>query len=589
MKIAVESTKAVKPKYGNGSAPSMAADTVKLTVLDRVNFDQYISTLYFFSPQTAKAPPNAILEQGLSKTLAMHREWAGRFGLDANGDPAILLNDEGVRFVEATADVALGTNMPVEPTPELLTLYPSDDGADELMLVQVTWFACGSLVVAVNGNHLLLTAWAIATCGVGIPLHNRTTSSIFMLRNPARIEFEHRGVEFKQPPHCDALDDMEQHANASGGGDKVVVRRVHFSADMVSELKALASPPVKCVVSHLWRCISKARGLDGETPTTLKIAVNGAGRVRWQRRSLGVSDHHCRGARGHAYFRSFIDFASSGVVEKEGLVPAADPTKIVLCPDVEVNSLVGIPVNDVDFGAGRPFLFIHGYLPQEGLVFITSSSSGDGSIDAQVSLFSGAMDIFKNCCYAISGSMEEGLVVTADPTKMVHCLYVEPSPSSLEGAPPLSACHSSSITLLLCPGNGDLELAGIDPSTTFIRQYRATGAAPNLMAIMRTAVEKIDPLVSELKLTTTVDAINKASVENDKFSVELSKSKKDLTLHISAFEAATSREEGRKANGHRVETHYQLDDVRHSTLHHTMGDATRGGGDASLRNDERSC
>ncbi|KAF8673334.1 hypothetical protein HU200_048893 [Digitaria exilis] len=405
MKIAVESSKAVKPKYGNGGAPSMAADTVKLTVLDKVNFDQYISTLYFFSPQTAKAPPKAILEQGISKTLAVHREWAGRFGLDANGDPAILLNDEGVRFVEATADVALGTIMPVEPTPELLSLYPSDDGADELMLVQVTRFACGSLVVAVNGNHLVsdgygrcsfMTAWANATRGVGIPLHNRMTSSIFMPRNPARIEFEHRGIEFK-----------EQHANASGGGDKVVVRRVHFSTDMVSELKALASPPgaprpcsaVKCVVSHLWRCISKARGLDGETPTTLKIAVNGRHRMHHpeliSQKVVRVDD---------AYFRSFIDFASSGVVEKEGLVPAADPTKIVLCPDVEVNSLVGIPVNDVDFGAGRPFLFMHGYLPQEGLVFITSSSSGDGSIDAEVSLFSGAMDIFKNCCYAISGS-----------------------------------------------------------------------------------------------------------------------------------------------------------------------------------------
>nr|CAB3490310.1 unnamed protein product [Digitaria exilis] len=448
MKIAVESAKAVKPKYGNGGAPSMAADTVKLTVLDKVNFDQYISTLYFFSPQTAKAPPNAILEQGISQTLAVHREWAGRFGLDANGDPAILLNDEGVRFVEATADVALSTIMPVEPTPELLTLYPSDDGADELMLVQVTRFACGSLVVAVNGNHLVsdgygrcsfMTAWANATRGVGIPLHNRTTSSIFMPRNPARIEFEHRGIEFKQPPHCDALDDMEQHANASGGGDKVVVRRVHFSADMVSELKALASLPgasrpcsaVKCVVSHLWRCISKARGLDGETPTTLKIAVNGRHRmhhpevpegyagnvVLWACPTITVGELLAKPlwhatelisqkvARvDDAYFRSFIDFASSGVVEKEGLVPAADPTKIVLCPDVEVNSLVGIPVNDVDFGAGRPFLFMHGYLPQEGLVFITSSSLGDGSIDAEVSLFSGAMDIFKNCCYAISGS-----------------------------------------------------------------------------------------------------------------------------------------------------------------------------------------
>ena len=38
------------------------------------------------------------------------------------------------------------------------------------------------------------------------------------------------------------------------------------------------------------------------------------------------------------YFRSFIDFASSGAVEEEGLVPAADLRKTVHSPDVEVYS-----------------------------------------------------------------------------------------------------------------------------------------------------------------------------------------------------------------------------------------------------------
>ncbi|KAF8749749.1 hypothetical protein HU200_012549 [Digitaria exilis] len=298
MKITVQSSKAVKPTYGDGGAPSVAADTIKLTVLDKVNFDQYISTLYFFSPQAAKAPPNVILEQGLSKTLAVHREWAGRFGLDANGDRAILLNDEGVRFVEATADVTLSTIMPVEPMPELLKLYPSNNGADELVLVQVTRFACGSLVVSIAGNHLVsdgygrcsfMMAWSNATRCVAVPPHDRTSLSIVLTpRNPARIEFEHRGIEFKQPRCSDTLDNMEEHASASGGGDKVIVHRVHFSAEMVSKLKALALSPssprscstVKCMVSHLWRCISKARGLDRETPTTLKIAVNGRRRMR---------------------------------------------------------------------------------------------------------------------------------------------------------------------------------------------------------------------------------------------------------------------------------------------------------------------
>ena len=70
MKITVQLSKAVKPSYGDGGgAPSVAPDIVTLTVLDKVNFNQYISNLYFFCPRTA-APPNAVLEQGLAKALA---------------------------------------------------------------------------------------------------------------------------------------------------------------------------------------------------------------------------------------------------------------------------------------------------------------------------------------------------------------------------------------------------------------------------------------------------------------------------------------------------------------------------------------
>ncbi|RLM58765.1 hypothetical protein C2845_PM18G10980 [Panicum miliaceum] len=64
---------------------------ISLTVLDNVNFDQYIFNLYFFRPPAA-APSNAVLEQGLAKALAAHRRWAGRFGVDAEGDRAILIN-----------------------------------------------------------------------------------------------------------------------------------------------------------------------------------------------------------------------------------------------------------------------------------------------------------------------------------------------------------------------------------------------------------------------------------------------------------------------------------------------------------------
>uniref|UniRef100_M8C4F0 Uncharacterized protein n=1 Tax=Aegilops tauschii TaxID=37682 RepID=M8C4F0_AEGTA len=135
MKITVHSSKAVKPDYGAcGVAPASTADVVPLTVLDKANFDTYISVIYAFR---ASAPPNAVLEAGLARALVDYREWAGRLGVDPNGERAIMLNDAGARFMEATADVALDSVMPLKPTPEVLNLHPSgDDGPEELMLIQ---------------------------------------------------------------------------------------------------------------------------------------------------------------------------------------------------------------------------------------------------------------------------------------------------------------------------------------------------------------------------------------------------------------------------------------------------------------------
>ncbi|TVU24304.1 hypothetical protein EJB05_26732, partial [Eragrostis curvula] len=84
-------------------------------------------------------------------------------------------------------------------------------------------------------------------------------------------------------------------------------------------------------------------------------AVGAAGRHRWrapeeaaQPRAELVSRAVARVDYG--YFRSFIDFASSGAVEEERLVLTTDPAKMVHCPDVEVYSQMGIPLYDLDFG-----------------------------------------------------------------------------------------------------------------------------------------------------------------------------------------------------------------------------------------------
>ncbi|CAN6248919.1 unnamed protein product [Urochloa humidicola] len=451
MKITVHSSKAVKPAYGANAAPFAAADAVPLTVFDKATFNEYISGITFFR---TPAPPNAALEAGLARALAEYREWAGRLGADKRGDRAIILTDAGARFVEATADVPLADAMPalLEPAPAVAGLHPTaaaaEDEENELLMVQVTRFACGSLAVGHTMSHVVgdgqaacsfLLAWGQATRGVPIdpvPAHDR--ASLFLPRVPTRVEFDHSGVEFKPPrprPHgvkaCNRDSDVD---------DVVVVHRAYFTSEMLSELRSRTSSSAPaprhystavCLAAHLWRCITRARDLDGGTVTRLRVAVNGRARINdtprvpegytrnvvlwawpaatarelvdgppWRAAEL-VFRAVARVSGG--YFRSFVDFARSGAVEEERLVPAADAAEKVLSPDVEVDSLLHAAFGDLDFGgSGAPFLFMPGYLPNEGSVFIVRSFAGDGGVSAYVPLFSRAMERFKKCCYSVA-------------------------------------------------------------------------------------------------------------------------------------------------------------------------------------------
>jgi hypothetical protein len=439
MKITVQSSKAVKPAGGGGGAA--APDVVPLSVFDKVNFDTYVSVIYVFRPPT---PPNAALEAGLAKALAEYPEWAGRLGVDERtGGRAILLTGEGARLVEATADVALDAVLPLSPAPEVRRLHPSEEGAEEVMLVQLTRFACGGLVVGFTAHHLVsdgratsnfFVAWSQATRGVPVdpvPVHDR--ASFFKPRDPPRVEFNHRGVEFKKKPDPAVV---APHAETGNAEDEVVVvvHKAHFSREFIAKLKSQASPPgggrpcstLRCVVAHLWRCITAARGLD-DTTTSVCIAVDGRARmsppvpdgytgnvVLWARPTAAARDLVARPLR-HAvelinmelsrvdgsYFGSFVDFATSGAVEEERLVPAADAVEMVLSPNIEVDSWLRIPFYDLDFGGGRPCFFMPSYLPVEGLLILLPSCYGDGSVDAYVPLISRHMDAFKDCCYSV--------------------------------------------------------------------------------------------------------------------------------------------------------------------------------------------
>ncbi|CAO2146637.1 unnamed protein product [Urochloa humidicola] len=436
MKITIHSSKSVKPAYGSSIArddpTAMTSDVVPLSVFDEVNHNEYVTGIFAFHPP---APPIAELEVGLAKVLAEYRELAGRLVVDNGrcGKRAILLNDSGARLVEASADVALNAVMPMRGGPETLELHPSCDYADELMLIQFTLFLCGSFVVGCSIHHSVIDGYAISTILIQLgmafdpstPVHDR--ESLFKPRDPLVIEFEHRGIEF--------MPSMENKALKNNGID-VVVETVHFSREFISHLQSRASvgqrkpySAVRCVVAHLWRCVTLARGLDKHEVTRLYLAVNGRGRmtnpkvpkgyagnvVLWARPSTTVRElvetplrctveliSYAVARVDNRYFRSFIDFACSGAIEQEGLVPRTLLTALVMGADIDVDSQLGIPFYDIDFGSGKPFLFMPTYSPPvEGAIYLVPEFSGDGGMVAYASLFHHTVDKFMSCCYSL--------------------------------------------------------------------------------------------------------------------------------------------------------------------------------------------
>ncbi|KAI3461347.1 hypothetical protein Pfo_018010 [Paulownia fortunei] len=435
MKVKIGSSKLVKPIYEGNPPPT--TDYIPLSVFDKVTYDQHVAIIYAYRPPT---PPNATIELGLRKALAVYREWAGRLAKDSNGEPIVLLNDEGVRFVEASVDRALDQTVPFRPSATLLSLHPSLEGVVELVQIQLTRFSCGSMVVGFTAHHLVadghatsnfLVAWGQACRGLEIsplPFHDRT---IFSPRNPPKFDFEHRGVEYI------TKNFKKVYPLIDNSVDDIVAHKVHYTADFLSKLKARASSmngtnkpfsTFESLVAHLWRAITKARGLNGLETTQVRISVDGRARlnprvpneyfgnlVLWAFARAKVNDllreplpyaakllHEAVMNVNDNYFKSFIDFANHKVRE-EDLVPnaMADTKESILWPNLEVDSWLRFPFYDLDFGSGGPYIFMPSFSPTEGMIFLLPSFTGDGSIDVFVPLFRENLTTFKQICHSL--------------------------------------------------------------------------------------------------------------------------------------------------------------------------------------------
>ncbi|CAM0913822.1 unnamed protein product [Alopecurus aequalis] len=432
MEVKVLSSRLVKPRYPEGAPRPDTTEHVPSSVFDRITYHIQMAIIYAFS---APAPSTADIERGLADVLAVYRLFAGQVGAAPDGAPGVLLNDRGARLVEARVDGAtLADALPSKPTPLLLKLHPDLEGQlEEVVQVQLTRFACGSLAVGFTANHAVadghatcdfLVAWGRAArgCAVGQsppPPHNHP--DLFRPRDQPHVEFEHRGMEYNRPTP------NSNHA----GAESVVIHKAHFTKDFIAGLRANASEGrgrpfsrFETTLAHLWRTMVRSRRLGPRETSTIRVSVDGRRRlaappgyfgnlVLWAFPRATADDllsrplkhaaqtiHDAVARVDGAYFQSLVDFASSGAVEREGL----EKTAVLhdeLCPNLEVDSWLTFPFYELDFGTGSPSYFMPSYFPSEGMLFLVPSYLGDGSVDAFVPVFQQNLETFKQCCYSM--------------------------------------------------------------------------------------------------------------------------------------------------------------------------------------------
>ncbi|KAL5205563.1 hypothetical protein ABZP36_033772 [Zizania latifolia] len=437
MEVKVVSSKIVKPSYPAGAPPPDTTEHVPSSLFDKVTYNMQMGIIYAFRPP---GPSTADIERGLAAVLGVYRTFAGQACRGPDGERGVLLNDHGARLVEACVDASLVDIAPAKPSPVVVQLHPSLEGEiEEVVQVQLTRFACGSLAVGFTANHTVadghatsdfLVAWGRAARGLAVgpsPPHHHP--DLFRPRDPPLVEFEHRGVEYYSPPPSAAAGGNNKHGECQYN---IVIHKAHFTKDFIARLRAAASEGrgrpfsrFETILAHVWRTMTRARGLGNPlTTSTIRISVDGRRRlsapagyfgnlVLWAFPRATVGDLLNRPLRHAAqvihdavervdapYFRSFVDFASSGAVESEGLAPTT-VLKDVLCPDLEVDSWLTFPFYELDFGSGSPSYFMPSYFPTEGMLFLVPFYLGDGSVDAFVPVFEHNLEAFKQSCYSM--------------------------------------------------------------------------------------------------------------------------------------------------------------------------------------------
>ncbi|KAK3150690.1 hypothetical protein QOZ80_3AG0236410 [Eleusine coracana subsp. coracana] len=414
----------------------LVGEKVPLTIFDRAAIDIFVPTVRAY---TAPAPSNEVVKDSLARALAQYPHLAGRLVVDDQGKRFLHLNNAGVLVVEVAVSADLADVLidgAISNIGELYPPLPEENVGAPLFQVQLNRYRCGGLVMGIIYHHHVadgtamssfVRVWSSAARGgkdfiVPVPaphVHDRASTAI-PRATPTPV-FDHQNIEF---------NDGSSKSYEVVPLDRIKNLRVHFTTEFVTELKArvgFRSSTFQCLLAHVWKKLTAARGLDPEEFTKVRVAVNCRGRTkppvpidffgnmvlwafpRLQVRELLNSSYGqvvdvIRNAVSRIdgeYIQSFVDFGAVADMNGDDLAATASVAGTMMCPDLEIDSWLGFQFHEMDLGTGAPCAFLPPDLPVEGLMVFVPSGNGKGGFDLFIALNEDHVNAFQQICLSV--------------------------------------------------------------------------------------------------------------------------------------------------------------------------------------------